>query len=116
VSYQDVLRGLGNQVEQVELAYQQAVKAGHGDEFAAAIESRYADDTGNLLYAAWHYRLIHAAATVKRRAIAWGWALPLAVLNGLILWLLSDDQRFTLKLTNPFTGVTTKFVSLVPVT
>jgi len=113
VSYQDVLRGLGNQVEQVELAYQQAVKAGHGDEFAAAIESRYADDTGNLLYAAWHYRLIHAAATVKRRAIAWGWALPLALLNGLILWLLSDDERFTLKLTNPFTGVTTNSLPLV---
>jgi hypothetical protein len=66
VSYQDVLRGLGNQAEHVELAYHQAVKAGHGDEFVAAVESRYADDTGNLLYAAWHYRLAYAASA--RRA------------------------------------------------
>jgi hypothetical protein len=88
----------------VELAYQRAVKAGQGDEFSAAIESGYAGDPGNLLYAAWHYRLAHAAEAVKRRAIAWGWALPLAVLNGLILWLISDDQRFTLKAVNPLTG------------
>jgi hypothetical protein len=104
MSYQEILRGLGNQAEQVELAYQRAVKAGQGDEFSAAIESGYAGDPGNLLYAAWHYRLAHAAEAVKRRAIAWGWALPLAVLNGLILWLISDDQRFTLKAVNPLTG------------
>ena len=43
-------------------------------------------------------------AEVKKRVIAWGWALPLGVLNGLLLWLLSDDQRFNIQLTNPLNG------------
>ena len=105
MSYQEILRGLGDQVEQVELAYQQAVRDGQGDAFAEAVDANYAADPGNLLYAAWHYRLAHAAAEVKKRVIAWGWAIPLAVLNGLLLWLISDDQRFTLTVVNPLTGI-----------
>jgi len=104
MTYQEILQGLGNQAEQIETTYQQAVRAGHGDEFAAAIESQFGDDRDNLLYAAWHYRLLQAASSARKRVIAWGWALPLAVLNGLLLWLLSDDQRFTVSVTNPLTG------------
>jgi hypothetical protein len=102
MSYQEILRGLGSQAEQVELAYQQAVQDGQGDAFAEAIDASYTADPGNLLYAAWHYRLAHAAAALKKRVIAWGWAIPLAVLNGLILWFLSD-QRFMVSATNPAT-------------
>ncbi len=61
-----------------------------------------AGSPANLLLAAWHYRL--AGVAVKKRGIAWGWALPLGLLNGLLLWLLSDDRRFMLRVTNPFTG------------
>ena len=64
----------------------------------------YAGEPGNLLYAAWHYRLAHAATEVKKRVIAWGWAIPLALLNGLILWVLSD-QRFNIQSINPFNAV-----------
>ena len=69
-----------------------------------AVETHYAESGANLLLAAWHYRLAHAAGAVKKRVIAWGWALPLGVLNGLLLWLLSDDQRFPLQVTNPLNG------------
>ena len=94
MSYLPTIQQLAENPEELELAYQQAVKAGDQAAFAEAVETSYAESGANLLLAAWHYRLAYAAAAVKRRVVAWGWALPLGVLNGLLLWLLSDDQRF----------------------
>lgn len=104
MSYLPTIQHLAENPEEMELAYQQAVKAGEQPAFAEAVEASYAASRDNLLLAAWHYRLAHAAATIKGRVIAWGWALPLGVLNGLLLWLLSDDQRFAIKFTNPLNG------------
>lgn len=104
MSYYETIHQLGDDAEKLELTYQQAVKTGEANAFAEAIEAGYAEDSENLLYAAWHYRLAYAVASAKRRVVAWRWAIPLAVLNGLLLWLISDDQRFTIRLTNPFTG------------
>lgn len=99
--------------EELELSYQQAVKAGVEADFAAAIETGYAQAGDNLLLAAWHYRLAYAAAKVKGRVIAWGWALPLGLINGLLLWLLSDDQRFNIQVENPLTGQMYTLIPLV---
>jgi hypothetical protein len=99
--------------EELELSYQQAVKAGAEADFAAAIETGYAQAGDNLLLAAWHYRLAYAMAKVKGRVIAWGWALPLGLINGLLLWLLSDDQRFNIQVANPLTGQTYTLIPLV---
>lgn len=104
MSYLETIRRLGGDAEQLELTYQDAAKSGHGAAFAEAIDASRDEAPDNLLYAAWHYRLAYAAARAKTRVIAWNWALPLAVLNGLILWLLSDDQRFTVQVANPLTG------------
>lgn len=104
MSYLDLTRQLADDPEQLERTYQQAVAAGEAQNFSEAIESVYSEDLTNLLYAAWHYRLTNMAVTAARRVIAWNWALPLAVLNGLLLWLLSDENRFTLDFTNPLTG------------
>ncbi len=60
--------------------------------FKQAIEARYAREPDNLLLAAWHARLSWPEEAPPSRPIAWAWAVPLAVLNGLILWLLSDDR------------------------
>ncbi len=97
--------------EELELSYQQAVKAGAEADFAAAIETGYAQSGDNLLLAAWHYRLAYAMARARGRVIAWGWALPLGLFNGLLLWLLSDDQRFNIRVENPLTG---QMYSLIP--
>ncbi len=97
--------------EELELSYQQAVKAGAEADFAEAIETGYAQSGDNLLLAAWHYRLAYAMARAKGRVIAWGWALPLGLFNGLLLWLLSDDQRFNIQVANPLTG---QMYSLIP--
>lgn len=99
------LRRLAEDPEALELAYQRAVKAGEQAAFAEAVEAARVESPANLLLAAWHYRLAGAAAAVKKRVIAWGWALPLGLLNGLLLWLLSDDQRFMIQVTNPLTGL-----------
>jgi hypothetical protein len=107
-----VLRNASNP-EELELSYQQAVKAGAEAAFAEAIESGYAQAGDNLLLAAWHYRLAYAMARAKGRVIAWGWALPLGLLNGLLLWILSDDQRFNIKVANPLTGEMVTFLPLV---
>ena len=104
MSYLPTIQRLAENPEELELAYQQAVKAGDQAAFAEAVEAGSAESGANLLLAAWHYRLAHAAAAVKKRAVAWGWALPLGVLNGLLLWLLSDFQRFKIQVTNPLNG------------
>jgi hypothetical protein len=105
MTYVETVRQLSNDAEQMEFIYQEAVSSGEADAFAAAIDANYAEAMDNLLYAAWYYRLAHVAAKAKGRVIAWGWAIPLAVLNGLLLWFLSDNQRFTVQLTNPLTGL-----------
>ena len=104
MSYLSTIRELAANPEALERAYQQATKVGDQTAFAEAVEASYAESGANLLLAAWHYRLAHAAGEVKKRVIAWSWALPLGVLNGLLLWLLSDDQRFPLQVTNPLNG------------
>jgi len=113
VSHLSTIRELAENPEALELAYQQAVRTGEQAAFAEAVEIQYAESSANLLLAAWHYRLIHVAADVKKRAIAWGWALPLGLLNGLLLWLLSDDQRFNIQVTNPLTGQVYNFIPAV---
>jgi hypothetical protein len=113
MSYLPTVQRLADNPEEMELAYQEAVKAGAADAFGEAVEAGYAQAGDNLLLAAWHYRLTYAMAQARGRAVAWGWALPLGLLNGLLLWILSDDQRFNLKVVNPLTGEMVTFLPLV---
>ena len=98
MAYQDTVHTLAHNPEQLEQAYQSALKAGQSDAFRQAIEAGRTADPDNLLYAAWHYRLRAVAATARETFIHWGWAIPLAVLNGLLFWGLSDDTRFSIPL------------------
>jgi len=103
VNYRETIRRLASDPEGLELAYQQAAKAGKADAFAAALAALHEENEQDVLLSAWHYRFAHAASAA-RRAIAWAWAVPLAAVNGLVLWLLSDEQRYGLHVTNPFSG------------
>jgi len=60
--------------------------------FLRAIQARYEQDPDDPLLAAWYYRLTWAASPAQERVIPWRWAIPLALLNGLLLWLLSDER------------------------
>ncbi len=98
MSYLERINSLDEQPEQLEILYQEAVTAGESEAFSTALNETYTAQPDNLLYAAWHFRLQQVVAKAKGRVIAWGWAIPLAVLNGLIFWLLSDDQQFMIQM------------------
>ena len=91
MSYHDKVKGLTADAEQLEQVYRAARDAGDGDAFREAIDASHAQAPDNLLLAAWFYRLRDTAVKAKGYAVAWAWALPLAVANGLLLWLLSGD-------------------------
>ena len=95
MSYHNTVSALAQDAEQLEQTYHEAVESGKADAFKEAIETSHKDVPENLLYAAWFYRLKAAAAQAKGYVVAWGWVLPLAILNGLLFWWLSDD-RFVL--------------------
>ena len=104
MSYDELFGALGDDAEQLEKAYGAAVKAGQADAFRQAIDARRTAAPDNLLYAAWFYRLQHAAAGVKESFVRWGWVIPLAGLNGLLFWWLSDFERYTIQLADFRTG------------
>lgn len=101
MSYHETISSLSENPEQLEQIYQEALKLGETAAFQEAIEENHAFAPGNLLFAAWFYRLKHTAERAKSFAIAWVWVVPLALANGLLLWILSDDARFTIEITGP---------------
>jgi len=113
MSYQQTIERLTGDPEGLERAYRAAIRAGDEAAFAEAIEVGYAQAPDNMLLAAWHYRLNGTTARVKGRVVAWAWALPLGILNGLLLWFLSDYERFRIRIANPLTGELHDFLPLV---
>ena len=110
VSYHPIVHTLAEDPERLEQAYRAAVQAGEEEAFQRAIEDGYASAPANLLYAAWFHRLRHAAAQAKGFAVAWGWALPLALANGVVFWLLSDVSRFVVVVEQTRLGPATDFL------
>lgn len=92
MSYHDTIGNFAENPEELEQLYQNAVKTGETDAFRQAIDAGHATAPDNLLYAAWFYRLQVSAERAKNFAVAWGWAVPLALLNALLFWWLSDEQ------------------------
>ncbi len=80
--------------EGLELLYQQARRAGDDSVFIHSVEEAYAAEPDNLLYAAWHYRLLQVANAVRRR-IRWEVAVPLSLLTGVAFWLLAGEPLRT---------------------
>lgn len=93
MNYLQLMQEAGSDPARLEEAYQEAVAANSDARFADAVHAVYTEQPDNLLYAAWHYRLGRAAAVVTRQ-VPWLLALGLALVNGLLLWLLSDDNQW----------------------
>jgi hypothetical protein len=113
MSYHEKVDALAKDAEQMERVYHAALKSGEIDAFKEAIDDSYNSVPENLLFAAWFYRLRHAAVQAKGFAVAWAWAVPLAVFNGLLFWWLSAD-RFMISIEG-FQGVERNFISTVGV-
>jgi hypothetical protein len=96
MAYHDTVSSLAQDAERLEQVYRAAREAGAADSFKQAIDDSHTQAPENLLYAAWFYRLKDTVAQAKGYAVAWGWVIPLAVINGLLFWWLSAD-RFIIK-------------------
>jgi len=77
----------------LETLYAAAARENAAAEFRDDMEAAYAAAPDSVLLAAWHWRLAPAApATPERSPVNWALALPLSLLTGLVLWLLSSPQ------------------------
>ena len=92
------IQAAGSSPEELEELYQQALDEDQGENFQQAILTRYEEDPENLLLAAWYYRLqkVEESTQTTGRAVNWAAAIPLSILTGLVFWLLSDLETFTL--------------------
>ena len=88
----------------LEILYQNARGNNELEQFRDSVLTCYQSAPNNLLYAAWHYRLQNqnTKKTTASHIINWKLAIPLAIVNGLILWLCSniilDDSQYPLHL------------------
>ena len=111
MSFLETLQTLAHDPEQLEATYRDALDSGESGAFESAVEDAFAADPDNLLLAAWHFRLAKAVRRAKEHLIAWGWAIPLAVINGFLYWWLSADG-YQVPMTR-FDGVEYGFMPLV---
>jgi len=114
-TYLDAVRSSASDPERIEQLYQMARSSGETRVFAAAIATVRQEAPASLLYGAWYYRLRQSIADAQpsRLGSTWIWVVPLSVLLGAVVWLLSDPT-FTLAgniplltlLAAPLTGLT----------
>jgi hypothetical protein len=95
MDYLNEIRNNANTPGQIEELYHNAQKAGQAEAFENAMLSCFEESPENLLYAAWYFRLkkISSPVVEKPKGVSvWLLALPLAVLNGLVFWAISDPK------------------------
>jgi hypothetical protein len=92
MTYLESIQNSRSQPAELEALYQSALSERRGEQFAADLLACYAADPHNLLLAAWYYRLqVKAPEPAFKRL--WGLAIPLAVLAGLALWAIFDENN-----------------------
>lgn len=108
MDYFHEIQAHASQPQKLEELYQSALQAGESLEFVQALRDCYAEMPENVLYAAWYFRLkafeiekpkistsvfpAPAAPAASQGISHWLLALPLAILNGLVFWALSDPE------------------------
>lgn len=113
MSYHETINDLSNNPQRLEELYHQAIDNGEADAFRRAIETGHTIAPDNLLYAAWFHRLQYSAQRAKGFVIAWAWVIPLALINALLFWVLSDEQRFVTEITRSPRGDVSDYIPYV---
>ncbi len=93
--YQQEISSNKNNPQQLEALFQAARGRRETVQFSADLSACYSGDPDNLLLQAWHYRLQSALEEPRQRegiSANWKLAVPLALLNGLVLWALSGPR------------------------
>jgi hypothetical protein len=95
VEFDAQIRAAESDPQQLEQIYQAARRSNQVKAFRSAIIARYESAPGNVLLAAWYYRLQNLAEDIRKpgRAINWLAAVPLSILTGLIFWAISDVEN-----------------------
>lgn len=98
MNYTTEIRAAVTNPERMESLYQGAVLHGEQTDFTEAVLAGYQEAPDNLLLASWYYRLQSVPAesmASSSRAGVWKLAVPLALLSGLLLGLLTQiDDLF----------------------
>ncbi|HEV2237962.1 MAG TPA: hypothetical protein VGR57_14980, partial [Ktedonobacterales bacterium] len=97
-TYLPAIRAAAADPQALEDLYTAARRAHAADRFSADVLTAYHAQPENMLYAAWFYRL--RGAMPARQVAYWQQAIPLSILLGLALWLLSAPN-LTIELINP---------------
>lgn len=92
MKYKERILKAASDAQQMEALYQAALTAGEADVFTQDLRLCNKEAPDNLLFAAWYYRLesppIETTSRPERASI-WRWAIPLALLSGLVLGLIA---------------------------
>ena len=90
--YLEEIRSGHDNPELLEDLYQTTQRESSSAEFAADLLSCYQDAPDNVLYATWYYRLQRAEDQADSTSVNWKLVVPLAIVTGLIFWVLSLDD------------------------
>jgi hypothetical protein len=88
MTYLPEIMRLGDDPAGIETLYRAARARGEAGEFETAMGQARAEHPGNLLYAAWYYRLEGADAPAAEPRIAWKLAIPLSLMCGIIFGVM----------------------------
>jgi hypothetical protein len=92
--YQQEITSSKNNPQQMEALFQAARLRRETRQFIAELDACFSAEPDNLLLQAWHYRLQSMEEPRRLESIGGNWklAIPLAILNGLVLYLLSNPE------------------------
>jgi uncharacterized protein YjbI with pentapeptide repeats len=114
MQYVEEIRSGHSDPSLLESLFQAAQQENRVPDFAAALASCRQEAPHNLLYGAWHHRLQQAAEQPEVTNVNWKLAVPLAVVAGLSLWVLSlpeldlnfaDGMPYVAQVWAPLVGV-----------
>ncbi len=93
MNYEQDIRAARGDPERLENLYRTARRAREVPAFAVGLEACCTDDPGNVLYAAWRYRLQPAREELAAAlSSTWRAAIPLSLVNGAIFALLAGPR------------------------
>jgi len=93
--YLQEITKINNDPQQMEALYQAARDKHESRQFSADLNACFSDNPDNLLLQAWHYRLqstLEEPNKLEGVNANWKLAIPLAIANGLVFWVLSDPR------------------------
>ena len=93
--YLSHIRDASQDPERMEGIYQDACQKAEMEDFQAGLLAAYEESPDNMLLAAWYFRMQQADPETMentKTGVNWKLAIPLSVLTGLVLWLITTED------------------------